>query len=341
VSSSVVRYLAAWILHSAAPVTIILCGTAPALAASATGANDAEAHIERGLVLRTQGRDAEALEEFEKAYALVPTPRAQAQRGLAQMAVGHYEKAEADLTAALDAQGDRWIAKNRPLLEKTLDVVRDKIGTLEVSGQPAGASVEVDGQVVAKLPCSIRVHSGEIALRVTAPGHLGILRTATVQGRSVTKEEFTLVPNRQTEGEVGPVRGRRSEPGSGLVSSSRSLPAPSPQDGSGLRIAGVALGVAGVASLATGAFFAFRAKSQSDDLSKAEVFDPAKDRGLQSSRKMEYLFLASGSALLVGGGVLYWLGLRDGVQEDGPIVQAQVLPPTDLNPFTVALTTAW
>jgi hypothetical protein len=56
---------------------------------------------------------------------------------------------------------------------------------------------------------------------------------------------------------------------------------------------------------------------------------------------MEYVFLASGSALLVGGGVLYWLGLRDGVQEDGPIVQAQVLPPTHLNPFTVALTTAW
>jgi Flp pilus assembly protein TadD len=50
--------------------------------------SDPDALDQHGIALRRQRRDAEALEEFRRSYALRPTPRTLAQIGFAEQALG-------------------------------------------------------------------------------------------------------------------------------------------------------------------------------------------------------------------------------------------------------------
>src|SRR5258706_9469725 len=77
----------------------------------------ADAALQRGIALRKEQRDQEALDEFRRAYALSPSPRARAQMALAEQALGHWLDADAGLGAALDAKEDAWIERNRASLE--------------------------------------------------------------------------------------------------------------------------------------------------------------------------------------------------------------------------------
>src|SRR4051812_16131890 len=72
-------------------------------------ADPAEAAIRRGVDLRRQGQDDQALQEFKKAYELSPSPRAIAQIGLAEQALGRWVDAETHLEAALGSKTDAWI----------------------------------------------------------------------------------------------------------------------------------------------------------------------------------------------------------------------------------------
>jgi tetratricopeptide (TPR) repeat protein len=74
---------------------------------------DATSLIRRGVELRKEHRNDEALAAFAQAFALAPSPAAQAQRALAEQALGRWLDAEKDLEAALASEDDRWIEKNR------------------------------------------------------------------------------------------------------------------------------------------------------------------------------------------------------------------------------------
>src|SRR6185295_4814823 len=80
------------------------------------GSADDEVMLRRGVDLRRQGRDEEALEMFRAAFRLRATPRARAQMGLAGQALGHWVEAEADISAAIGAHDDPWIARNMATL---------------------------------------------------------------------------------------------------------------------------------------------------------------------------------------------------------------------------------
>src|SRR5262245_2039922 len=88
----------------------------------AQGAGD-EA-IANGIALRRQGKNAEALREFQRAYAADPSPRALAQIALAQQALGNWLAAESGLVSALSAAHDNWIVHNRAALAGALEIVR-------------------------------------------------------------------------------------------------------------------------------------------------------------------------------------------------------------------------
>jgi hypothetical protein len=98
-----------------------------------------------GIHLRKEGRDAEALGTFERAYAQHPSPRAAAQMALAHHALAQWREAERGLVAALDSREDPWIARNRVYLEESLTVVQAHLAWLEVDSNVAGAEVWVDG----------------------------------------------------------------------------------------------------------------------------------------------------------------------------------------------------
>ena len=82
-------------------------------------------------------------------------------------------------------------------------------------------------------------------------------------------------------------------------------PAPAPSSpGKGLRIGGIASGAVGVVSLGAGVVFGLEAKSISDELSKADAFDPARyQQGKDANRNM-YIFTGVGAAALVAGGYI-------------------------------------
>lgn len=146
-------------------------------------AEDADAMIERGLTLREQGKDEEALALFQKAWQTTPSPRAKAQIALAEQALGRWLQAEKDLNAALATASDAWIAKHKTALEGALTTIRSHVGDLVLIGGVQGAEVRVDGLPQGSLPSSaaVRLDVGTHTLEITAQGYYPISQPVTIR----------------------------------------------------------------------------------------------------------------------------------------------------------------
>jgi hypothetical protein len=151
--------------------------------------------IAKGIELRKQGLDAEALATFERAHARRPSPRTAAQIALAHHALAHWREAEHGLVDALHDSDDPWIARNRVYLEESLSVVQAHLAWLEVESNVAGAEVWMDGELHGRLPLEgpLRIVAGEVAVKVRAPGYPAIERTLQVAAKSHLHEAFTFV----------------------------------------------------------------------------------------------------------------------------------------------------
>ena len=89
----------------------------------------------------------------------------------------------------------------------------------------------------------------------------------------------------------------------------------SADSGRGKRVAGLAIGGAGVLGLGAGVFFALRARSAANDAEAAtvgEVWDPEIQSSGQSAARNAKISLAVGGALVVTGTILYVLGRNTG-----------------------------
>jgi hypothetical protein len=149
--------------------------------------------LEHGLELRRAQRDEEALAEFRRAYALDATPRARVQMALAEQALGRWRDAEADLEAALSNQEDTWIAANRIALQSSRAEIALHLATVRVTSNVLGAQLRLNGAAPVPLPQSLRVETGDMSLRVEAPGFNPIDRVRRVTGGEVLDEDFALV----------------------------------------------------------------------------------------------------------------------------------------------------
>jgi len=159
-------------LRSSNRPRIFRCGVIAALLgvashASASASDDA---IARGIELRRARKDAEALEAFRLAERLEPSPRALAQAGLAEQALARWADAERDLSEALAAHDDAWIARNREILNEALVAVQARLGSLELSSDEPAAELWVAGVLVGGLPRTVRVPAGHFSAEVRAPG---------------------------------------------------------------------------------------------------------------------------------------------------------------------------
>lgn len=161
---------------------------ATALGARSAAADDGQAQadklIRHGVDLRRRHDDEAAAREFQKAYDLVRSPRAAAQLGLAEQALGRWEEAERHVEEALAAGTDAWVAKNRATLEEALGTIQVHVGRVEVMGDPAGAEVSVNGRSVGALPLPdpVKVSAGQVDVEMHAPGYLSAQRTLTIVG---------------------------------------------------------------------------------------------------------------------------------------------------------------
>ena len=172
-----------------------------AIAPLAHASSRADDLLTQGVELRRQGNDAAALDRFREAFKLAPTPRALAQMGLAEQALGFWTIAGQHVRRALEAKEDPWIRKYQAALEQALTVINSHLEQLHITGTPDGAEVLVDGQPVGTLPLTqpLQVGQGTIVVEVRAKGYVAISRPVQISPGIQGREHFALQPGRSTE----------------------------------------------------------------------------------------------------------------------------------------------
>lgn len=178
---------------------------------------DPEAEHQRGIALRNEHRDAEALEVFRGLYERTGEVRALARMALAEGALSRWAEAEEHLQRAL-ASSDAWVAQNRASLDAALSTVRSHLGSLTVSANVPGAELSIAGQRVAATtsgrPLHVRVPAGTIELELRSPGYVTARRTVTVRpGVEVTAVDVELSPEASEPSPPSPPIAPLIEPG--------------------------------------------------------------------------------------------------------------------------------
>jgi hypothetical protein len=238
-----------------------------------TGADvRAQEHLRRGLSLRKQAHDVEALAEFQLAQAAHPSGRARAQIAFAEQALGRWVAAESDLEAAL-ASDDTWVATHRDALTQSLGYIAAHLGWLHIESNVEGAELRINGAVVGRAPLreAVRVVAGSAQVHVEADDYLPIERAVTVEAGGHAREAITLLSRPIPAPAPAPVLADAppvpavKEPPPARPDVSSAPPAPpesAPRDSApnSLRTVGLvgSAGV-GVAALAVTAYFGIRA----------------------------------------------------------------------------------
>ncbi len=156
-------------------------------------AEDVEAIFKKGTELRREGRDAEALVEFQRAARIQDSPRAIAQVALAEQAMGLWIDAHTHLQRALEHGSDSWIQKNRPALDGARDTIRSHLCHVEAWGSPVGAEILIDGKRAGNLPTiSTWVLGGEVSFQVKANGHVELRKVLKVPDGGHVREHVDL-----------------------------------------------------------------------------------------------------------------------------------------------------
>jgi hypothetical protein len=317
-------------LAARCPVLAALAVVATAAAAPsfAAAADTPEALIKRGVQLRKAGDDPGALIELQKAYQLAPTPRAAAQLGLVEQALGKWDDAELHLAESIRSSGDSWIEKNRATLETSLGVVRSHVGSLEVTGDPAGAEVFVNGRKVGELPLAkpLRVIAGDVDVELRASGYESKAQKVTVDAY-----QFKSVVLRLGRSEAaGAAAGGKGEGGGAAVAAGgreadaavekqteRVEPAPPAAGKRSVRpLVGWVVAGAGAATTVVGLVAALAGHSKMeqavDDAERANItgdmalYASASDKFAdgRSQRTLGRVLLVVGGVVAVGGAVL-------------------------------------
>jgi hypothetical protein len=157
--------------------------------------DSADALIGRGVELRRERRDAEALEAFQRAYAIDHGAHALTQVGLADQALGLWVEAEAALGEALaTGDADPWVAKHRAQLADVLRELQSHLADIEVTATPPAAAIWINGARAQPMPGTnrYRVVSGHVLVEARADGFVTERVTLTVPPGARVAQPFAL-----------------------------------------------------------------------------------------------------------------------------------------------------
>jgi hypothetical protein len=157
-------------------------------------AADADSLMREGIELRRKGDNTAALERFRKAHEIDGAARSLAQVGLAEQSLGAWSDAFRHVHDALAAGQDDWIQRNKRVLEEALAVIDGHLGMLDVTGEPTGAEVRVDGQTAGQLPLAqpLRLGVGTVVVEVSSEGYVKISRPVQIEHGVSASERFVL-----------------------------------------------------------------------------------------------------------------------------------------------------
>jgi hypothetical protein len=158
---------------------------------------EADQLVARGIELRAQGKDGEALEAFQKAAEIDPeSVRVQIHLATVYQALGDWLLADDYLTLALSRQNHPYVVRHRQVLEDAKRVIEQNIGRLEVEGEPLGAEVRLNGRLVGTLPLArpVRMTVGSYQLEVRRQGFYPMRRPIALTGGGLVRESIRLEP---------------------------------------------------------------------------------------------------------------------------------------------------
>jgi hypothetical protein len=304
-------------------------------APAARADEDPEALIREGIDLRRQGDDAKALGYFKRAYDLAHTPRAAAQLGLANQALGHNLESQRYLTEALAAR-DPWVEQHRAVLEKSRQTVRQQLGKIELRGLPGGATIETPGQAAEAVAADhvVWVAPGAVTLTLSAPGHDTMTKaTVVAAGAGVIMDVAmpSTAPAVPPEPDGHPMATPVATPPA--APSGASEAAGGGDDGRALRVASLVTAGAGVALGVTG-FFVYRAGLSKLNAIKRDASANGGSGVAYSDANANYQMLGdAGIGMMVAGGVviaadavLYVLGRGMETESTGTSVSLDYAP---------------
>ena len=177
------------------PKILLACFLATSFVSQIVSSSDGQAHAaasgheareeelnRRGVELRKAGDDAGARTVFQEAYDGFRSPRAAAQLGLVEQALGRWEDAEGHVAEGLRAPNDPWIAKYKATLDEALTAIRRHVARIEINGEPAGAEIFVNGRSIGRLPLprAVTVTIGQVDIECRAPGRRTTVRQLTM-----------------------------------------------------------------------------------------------------------------------------------------------------------------
>jgi hypothetical protein len=145
--------------------------------------------VEKGIKLRREHRDAEALDLFRRADQLNPAPRVKAQIGLAEQALAQWVEAERDLTQALSAGQDPWILEHLDALKTALAAIEQHLASVTIESNAAGAELWVNGLRVGVLPLApLRVVAGTVNVELRSKDFETMRKSIAIEpGKSLTE----------------------------------------------------------------------------------------------------------------------------------------------------------
>lgn len=154
-------------------------------------------HLQRGISLRAEGNNHDAVGEFEQAYQLRQEPRTLALLGLVYQAVGRWPDAFRLLSRAVGAPRDPWIRRNRASLLQALRTTRARVTELRVTTEPSGAVIEINGRDVGRSPITIPyvVDRGDVEIAARMRNYSVARRRINTQEQATLNEHLVLVPN--------------------------------------------------------------------------------------------------------------------------------------------------
>jgi hypothetical protein len=258
-----------------------------------------DALIEQGLGLRRDGKPEQALEMFQQAHALAPSPRTFGQMGLVETSLKKWVDGEKHLSVSLANPDDRWVIKNRAFLDEALGLCRSHVGDLIVTG-PAGAEVFVAGQSVGTLPAvpALRLAEGTISVSASAPGFKPFEQSATIRPGARSPLTIELTPLPATPGSVTPAPVATAPAPAPLIT--KATPIHSESSPSNWHTwAGVSLAVAGAAALGWGIYWIAVNNDRTGDPNGNLVYD---------TRTPGLILAAAGVAAVAGGAAIFFTG---------------------------------
>jgi tetratricopeptide (TPR) repeat protein len=171
-----------------APAALAQTGGAAAVAA------DASRRFQRGVQLYNEGDFRGAVVEFRKAHTLLPRASALYNIGQTEYQLRDYASALRTLERFLVETGPR--APHHAEVRETVDLLRDRVGHLQLTSDRASCEVTVDDQTAGTTPLTgpLLVSMGRRRVAVVCAGGQRVSREVEVAGRETVPVRLELGP---------------------------------------------------------------------------------------------------------------------------------------------------